>query len=288
MTTKKPAHSSPSHPENSIWSKMNLPKFHKGWSVTPCLGLYQWKGGGRWAAGAVDPATQRCPQGPRFFLSLLTVQVSSPSYHLFAPVLQRKQPLSDFFPEEYRGIAHKAPEKPPRMPWPWLGHMSTFHPILGKKVGLRLEQLCSRGGVRLSEGPRMQRVAEYSWPSQGPFSNEDRDGRCQISCQQYPPLHSHRGISITLGTSLNMLNMCAGLKWLEFQMKLTQCWMGLPSSKAEFLQRCAGNEKHASSHGHRGQDGIKFVFARWIFLSLSVQRGQHFLDEAVLLLSPFF
>ena len=116
-------------------------------------------------------------------------------------------------------------------PWPWLGHMSTFHPILGKKVGLRLEQLCSRGGVRLSESPRMQRVAEYSWPSQGPFSNEDGDGWCQISCQQYPPLHSHRGISITLDTSLSMLNMCAGPNWLEFQVKLTQCWMGLPSSK---------------------------------------------------------
>ena len=40
--------------------------------------------------------------------------------------------------------------------------------------------------------------------------------------------------------------------------------------------------------GIHGQDGIEFVFARWIFLSLSVQRGQHFLDEAVLLLSPFF
>ena len=121
MATEKPARSSPSYPENSIRSQMNLPKFHKGWSVTPCLDLYRWKGGGRWAAGAADPATQRCPQGPRFFLSLLTVQVSSPSYHLFAPVLQRKQPLSDFSPEEYRGIAHKAPEEPPRMPLALVG-----------------------------------------------------------------------------------------------------------------------------------------------------------------------
>ena len=128
--------------------------------------------------------------------------------------------------------------------------MSTFRPILGKKVGLLLEQLCSRGGGHHSEGSRMQRVAGCSWPSQGPFSSEDRDGWCQISCQRYPPLHSHRSISIALGTSLRMLSVCAGLNWLEFQMKLMQCWMGLPSSKAEFLQRCAGNENHASSHGH--------------------------------------
>ena len=42
--------------------------------------------------------------------------------------------------------------------------------------------------------------------------------------------------------------------------------------------------------GIHGRDRIKFVFLQdeSLFLFLSVHRGQHFLDEAVLLLSPFF
>ena len=113
---------------------MDLPSFHKGCSVTPCVGSYHWKGRSRWAAGTVDSATCRCPRGhlvledaPQGHSACHSLGFISFLSDLFAPVQQGKQ--SHFWTLSWALLINPQ-QIPPRMSLALVGscvHISPNH-----------------------------------------------------------------------------------------------------------------------------------------------------------------